>query len=236
MPIKRRELINNEIYHIITRGVSDSLIFKDKSDYFRAIFSLYEFNTINPVVLRKRRRARKKINNGQGRTLDAKKRELLVEILAFCFMPNHIHLLLKQVKDDGISKFMQKFGTGYASYFNKKYDRMGHLFQGKFKAVLIKNDEQLKNVFVYIHANPISLVEPKWKEIGIAHPEKTSKFLENYKWSSYPDYIGGKNFPSLTERKFISQIIGGNKSCKEFVDNWIKYKGEIKEFDNITLE
>ena len=236
MSNERTKLINNEFYHIITRGVGDSLIFKNKNDYFRAIFSLYEFNTTKAVEIRKQREKRKNTVKASGGPTSVDRNQL-VKILAFCFMPNHIHLLLKQIKNDGISKFMRKFGTGYASYFNKKYDRMGHLFQGRFKAVHIKDDEQLKNVFVYIHTNPISLVEPRWKEIGIAHPEKTSKFLENYKWSSYSDYIGGKNFPSLTtERKFISQIMGGNKSCKEFVDGWIKYKNEIKNFDNVTLE
>ncbi len=237
MTTKNQELTIDEIYHIILRGVGDSLIFKDKNDYYRAIFSLYEFNDDNPVSIREKRKLRKKSKNVKGLTFDIlnKKRDVLIELLAFCLMPNHIHLLVRQVKDNGITKFMRKFGTGQAMYFNKKYQRKGHLF-ATFRAVHIKDDEQLKNVFVYIHANPISLIEPNWKENGIANPENTSKFLENYKWSSYLDYIGKKNFPSLTKRDFISEIMNGEQGCKEFVDSWIKYKGEIKDFNNIALE
>ena len=151
-------------------------------------------------------------------------------------MPNHIHLLVRQFKNQGITQFMQKFGAGYAAYFNKKYNRKGHLFGGRFRAVHIKNNEQLKTAFVYIHTNGISLIEPKWKEIGIKNPKKIIKFLENYKWSSYPDYIGKKNFPSVTERNFMLKVMGGKAGCREFVESWVKYKKEIRDLDNIFLE
>ena len=163
-------------------------------------------------------------------------REKLVEVLAFCIMPNHLHLLVRQIKDGGIIKFMAKLGTGYGGYFNRKYKRQGPLLLRRFTAVHIENEEQLKTVFVYIHTNPISLIEPKWKEIGIKNPEKAIEFIENYKWSSYPDYIGKKNFPSVTDREFILKIMGGEEGCKEFVEAWIKYKGEIREFAELALE
>lgn len=129
---------------------------------------------------------------------------------------------------------MHKLGTGYGGYFNRKYGRQGHLTQKRFTAVHIKTEEQLKIVFVYIHTNPISLIEPKWKELGIKNSEKAIEFIENYKWSSYRDYIGKKNFPSVTDREFLLKIMGGEKSCKEFVNDWIKYKGEIREFAEIS--
>ncbi len=211
------------------------MIFKDENDYYRGIFSLYEFNTTIPIEIRKQRERRQKIKASGGQT-SADARDLLVGIWAFYFMPNHIHLLVKQVKDNGITRFMQKIGTGYAAYFNKKYNRKGHLFQGRFGAVHIKTDEQLKIVFAYIHTNGISLIEPGWKEKGIENPEKVIKFLENYKWSSYPDYIGGKNFPSLTKRDFLLDMMGGIESCRDFMDNWLKYKGKVKdEFNNFNL-
>ena len=235
MPIKRPQLINGEIYHIVIRGVGDSLIFKNKDDYYRGIFSLYEFNTTEPIEIRKQREKRKTAKRSGGQT-SANARKLLVEILAFWFMPNHIHLLLKQIRNNGITKFMQKLETGYATYFNKKYNRKGHLFQGRFRAVHIKTNEQLKNVFVYIHTNGISLIEPTWKEIGIKNPQKVIKFLENYKWSSYPDYIGKKNFPSVTKRDFLSKVIGREKGCRNFVESWVKYKKELKDLADIVLE
>lgn len=234
MSIKRPQLVNDEIYHVVIRGVGDSLIFKEESNYYRGIFSLYEFNNANPVHIWQRRKERKKEKSVQGSTLHTRK--LMVEILAFCFMPNHVHLLLKQIRDKGITEFMRKVGTGYAVYFNKKYGRKGHLFQG-FKAINIKDNTQLQNVFVYIHANPISLIEPGWKEIGIKETDKAIKFLEeDYRWSSYFDYIGKKNFPSVTERKFLLKIMGGVDGCKENMENWMKYKGEIGAFSDISLE
>lgn len=235
MSIKRPQLVNGEIYHIVLRGVGDSLIFRNINDYYRGIFSLYEFNTTNPVTIRERRKIRakeKQLNKG----LSSDTRDLLVEILAFWFMPNHIHLLVKQLKEGGITQFMRKFGTGYATYFNKKYNRKGHLFQNRFQAVHIKDNEQLKTVFVYIHTNGISLIEPKWREIGIKNPKKVIKFLGNYKWSSYLDYIGKKNFPSVTQRNFLLKVMGGKKGCKNFVEGWIKYKKKLRDFDKIALE
>jgi putative transposase len=234
MPIKRPSLVNNEIYHIVIRGVENSLIFKDESDYYRGIFSIYEFNNGKPVEIRERRKQRKLEKASGGMSSDT--RDLLVEILAFCFMPNHIHLLVKQLKKDGISEFMRKVGTGYASYFNKKYARKGHLFQARFGAVHIKTEEQFKNVFVYIHTNPSSLVNPDWKEKGIKDPRKVIEFLGNYRWSSYLDYIGEKNFPSVTNRKLLSKILEGEKGCQKFVENWILYKAEIKDLGLVVLE
>ena len=234
MPVKRPPLVNNEIYHIVVRGVGDSLIFKDKDDYYRGIFSLYEFNTTDPVEIRERRKIRKVQKASGGQASDARK--LLVEVLAFCFMPNHIHLLLRQLKDKGITQFMRKVGTGYATYFNERYNRKGHLFQSRFRAVHIKTEDQLRTVFVYTHTNSISLIEPKWKEKGIENPKKVIEFLENFKWSSYPDYIGKKNFPSVTEREFLLEVMGGEEGCRKFVEDWVKYKKEIKDFSDIELE
>ena len=209
------------------------MIFKDENDYYRGIFSLFEFNDAKEVLIRSRRRARLRAKK-DGREQFSADRDMLVEVLAFYFMPNHIHLLLRQIKDDGITQFMRKFGAGYATYFNQKYDRKGHLFQGRFHAVHIKTNEQLKTIFVYIHTNGISLIEPKWKEMGIKNPKEVIKFLGNFKWSSYPDYIGKKNFPSVTEREFMLKVMGGEKGCKEFIENWVKYKKEIRDASDIA--
>lgn len=239
MPIKRPELINGEIYHVVIRGVSDSLIFKDENDHYRAIFCLYEFNTTKkPITIRERREARirEKSKNKENRGQSSDSRKLLVEILAFCFMPNHIHLLLRQLRKEGITDFMRRVGTGYAVYFNKKYERSGHLFQGRFRAVHIKDNEQLKTVFVYIHTNPISFIEKKWKEKGIKNSKRVDKFLEHYKWSSYLDYLNKKNFPSVTKRNFLLKIMGGEKGCRNFVTSWVKYKKELRDFGLVNLE
>jgi len=232
--MQRPQLVNDEIYHVVIRGTGKEVVFKDDADYYRAIFSLYEFNTTEAIEIRKQREKRRIVKEGKKLFVD--ERVPLVEIFAFCFMPNHIHLLLKQLRENGISKFMKKVDIGYANYFNKKYERKGHFFQGRFRAVHIKTTEQLQNVFVYIHTNSISFLEPKWKEKGIRRPREIIEFLESYKWSSYPDYLGKKNFPSVTKRDFLLKIMGGEKGCRQFVNDWIRYKHEISELKDVILE
>ncbi len=248
MPYRKEQFVNDEIYHIVIKGIDDNLLFKDTDDNYRAIFSIYEFNNDNPVVIRERRKERNKIKAQIKKTeqdfpkeinrgpTSVDLRDKLVEILAFCIMPNHLHLLLRQIKDRGIIRFMIKLNTGYGGYFNRKYGRQGPLLLRRFTAVHIKTDEQLKTVFVYIHTNPISFIEPKWKEFGINNPNRVIKFLEEeYRWSSYFDYLGKKNFPSLTERNFLLKIMGDEQGCRDFIENWVKYKGEIKKFVKLAL-
>ncbi|MDD4990083.1 MAG: transposase [Candidatus Pacebacteria bacterium] len=244
MPKRKEQFENGEIYHITIRRIGDNLLFKDINDYFRGIFSIYEFNNLNFVEIRRRREERKHWKEKyRGDPVSAiieetDKREKMVEVLAFCLMPNHMHLLIKQTTNNGISKFMQKIGAGYSAYFREKYklQNKGYFFQSRFKAVYIENDEQLKTVFVYIHTNPIALIEPGWKENGIKNLEKAIEFLESYKWSSYQDYLGKKNFPSVTERDFLLEIMGREKGCKDFIDNWAQYKSEVTNFNNLALE
>ncbi len=243
MPYRKQQFVNNEIYHITLRGIDGNLIFRDIDDYYRGIFSIYEFNNKNPVSIKERRKIitrLKKVARGRasGNFLEVRedKRDRVVEILAFCFMPNHIHLLVKQLKDNGITIFMSKIGTGLGGYLNRKYNRKGYVFQNRFHSVHIEDDEQLKIIFAYIHTNPLSLIYPEWKKIKIEKSEEAQRFLENYKWSSYLDYIGIGNFPSVTEREFILNLMGGEQGCKKFVKNWIEYKGEPKEYSNLFLE
>jgi len=164
-----------------------------------------------------------------------RERKLLVEILAFCLMPNHFHLLIRQLKDDGISRFMRKLG-GYATYLNKKYKRSGHLYQGRFKAVHVESDDQLKNTLAYIHTNPISLLDAGWKESGICEGQKAIQFLQEYKWSSYLDYLGIKNYPSITNRDFLLAIFDGEENCQDCTNDWIFHKKDFFQFPNIILE
>ena len=221
-------LANDEYYHVILRAVGDTVVFDEESDFYRGIFSIYEFNNDRGVNIWNRRKERniEKKNLLSQTPQNLRERDKFVEILAFSFMPNHLHLILKQIKENGISKFMQKVGTGYANYFNKKYSRMGHLFN-KFKAIHISNDSQLKIVFAYIHTNLISLIEPGWKEKGIENPENVKEFFENNKRHSYSDYLGKINFKSDTEREFLLNLLGGEEGCRNSINDWIMQKEEV---------
>ena len=219
--MKKPQFANNQIYHIYNRGVEKRKIFLDDKDYFRFIHDLFEFNDLNPAI-----------NlfyyfNSQSIEVEhhyfkkeQKSRKLLVEILAFVLMPNHFHLLLRQKREGGIIKFMQKLG-GYTMYFNQKYERVGPLFQGRFKAILIKDHSHLIHLPYYIHLNPIELAFPDWPN----HQGSTSliiNFLEKYRWSSWLDYVGIKNFPSVTSREFLADIFGGPEKHKKETIKWLK--------------
>jgi len=232
MSSKRPQFITGEFYHVFNRGVEKRKTFVQISDYFRFVFCLYELNDKNLVRMRSRIENRKK----KCRGCTPASKESLVEVIVFCLMPNHYHLILRQLVDGGISLFMKKLGDSYVGYFNEKHNRkgMGSLFQGRFKAVHIENDKQLINLIYYIFINPLELLEKNWKEEGVKNHQKAFEFLESYRWSSFLDYIGVSNFPSVTKRDFIMEFFGSPIKIKEFVESRILDKTELKkQFNNI---
>ncbi len=231
--MRKPQFENNEIYHIYNRGVEKRKTFLEDKDYFRFIHDLFEFNDIVPAgryyifggaTSEKFGGATSENMTSENivQNLKSKKRNLLVEILSFCLMPNHYHLLLRQLRENGIVKFMRKLDTGYAMYFNKKNKRVGSLFQGRFKAVLIDNEQHFYHIPYYIHSNPIELIESDWKDGIIKNRTRAEKFLESYKWSSYLDYIGKKNFPSVISTKFLNEIWGSSQKYKLDFKKWLK--------------
>ena len=233
MALRKVQFVNDEFYHIFNRGVEERKIFLDDEDRLRFINSLLVFNDEEPAPWSIR--AFWDQRGPSSLTKNYVSEFPLVEIHSFALMENHFHLLLKQLKDNGISNFMRKT-CGYSSYFNKKNQRVGPLFQGRFKAVMIRTDEQLKNAFVYVSTNPIGLIEPFWKEKGIKDLEKSAQFLKEYKWSSYADYLKGENSYPFIEKSFFLELFGGKNNCKEEVESWLRYKVEINKFKDIALE
>ena len=192
-------------------------------DRYRFLHDLWEFNNEDYTMPFLRRVSKSKVtvgiptpNNIVGSRDSNKSRKKIIDIVCFCLMPNHFHLLIKQIKQDGISLFMQKIGTGYVNYFNEKYERSGALFQGRFKAKHIDNDAYLAHLSKYIHLNPVDLAEPDWQENGLKDPAAAREFLKNYKWSSFKDYIGEKNYPSLIDKSLLMDMTGGEKGYKKF--------------------
>ena len=215
------KLVNGGIYHICNKGVDGRAIYIENKDYIRFIHDLFEFNDTLPANNNGYNFSKGNSKNN-NLSIAKRKRKLLVEILAFCLMPNHFHLLIKQVLDNGISKFMQKLGTGYTHYFNKKHSRKGVLFQGRPHINAVDKEEYFEYVPHYIHSNPLDLIGVNWREAEIRDVPKALKFLSQYRWSSYMDYIGKRNFPSITHREFILNIFNGpdgyQLSIKEFLD------------------
>ena len=235
MPRAIRNFAEGEYYHVTLRRAGEEEMFLDESDHYRGIFSLFEFNNKNPITIQKQRRNRRSGRGSPPITL----REELVELVAFCFMPNHVHLLLTPVTEKGLSLYISKFASAYPAYFKNKYEikRKGYFFQGRFHSVHIKNDAQLRAVFVYIHLNPTSLIFPGWKEGERIRSREAFKYCANYKWSSLKDYLGEKNFPSVTNRKFMSKFMGGAKGCEAEIRNWLKHKEEMfDKHEEILIE
>lgn len=201
-----------EFYHIYNRGTEKRKIFLSRRDYERFIALLYLANGETPVDIKR-----------QGSTLSEllvqDRGKKLVDICAYCLMPNHFHLIIRELEDCGISKFMQKLITGYTMYFNKTYERSGALFQGKFKSEQATEDRYLNYLIAYVHLNPIKIIEPKWKENGINDCKNAEKFLDSYMYSSFADYckrdrvekaiLSLDAFPAytLTPKDFHSSVV-----------------------------
>lgn len=209
MPSVRPEIIEGQLYHVINRGVEKRVIFNNDSDYLRFIQGLREFNDSEPVTIWESINLRDRIPQND-----------LVEICGFCLMPNHFHLLLRPLCEGGLSLFMQKNGAGYTGYYNLKYERVGSLFQGKYKLKLVDSDVYARQVFGYVHLNPVEFIQKNWKE-GINDWSKTEKFLKKYRWSSFANYFGDEKdaFP-IVDKNFFFDIFDDKKDVSVFLKSW----------------
>src|SRR3989338_1761562 len=196
-----------EFFHVLNRGVDKRDVMMDDRDRVRFIHDFFVFNdqtfALHPAQ--------------PDRREESGARKLLVRIHAFCLMPNHFHLLLSPLIENGISLFMQKLGMGYAKYFNERYDRSGALWQGKYKRIHIERDEHFQYIPFYIHLNALDLAFREWRTGGVQEPRGAFDFLQSYRWSSHLDYSGTRNFPPITHREELAPLLGSKR----------RYEGEI---------
>lgn len=144
-----RAFQTNFYYHIYNRGVDKRKIFADSQDYRRFIKSLNELNCLSVVGslwLSDHKRFRDNLETPSVSNP-------AVEVLAYCLLPNHFHLLVKNLDEGNLSVYLHKLTMGYTKYFNYRYDRVGSLFQGKFKSVEIKSEQTLEYISAYINGN-----------------------------------------------------------------------------------
>ena len=210
-------------YHIYNRGTDKRKIFLGQRDYLRFLVSLYICNSTEPVSMTD-------LLLPQGRTLrdlfDEKRKDTIVDIGAYCLMPNHFHLLVKEKIENGITTFMRKVSTSHVMYVNKRNDRSGNLFQGRFKAEMADTDEYLKYLFAYIHLNSVKLIEPKWREEGIQKMDAVKNFLDNYEWSSYSAYAKKSKTDPILNTKEFPEYFNNTKEFNDFIGDCLNYPNE----------
>ena len=229
-----------KIYHVFNRGVEKRDIFLSDGDKWRFLQGMYLFNdeTASANLLYRLEQQKGKMHFGILRDYVKKndvKRKPLVRIMADCLKPNHFHLLIQEIRVGGISKFMQKFGTGYVKFFNKKHERVGPLFQGVFKAIEVKTDEQLMYLLAYINViNPGQELEPELKSAA-QDPGEILRFVENYPWSTHLEYLN-KRDSIIVDKGLAGGLFATSKKYREFVTGVIRGKKRLEIPDNLLFD
>jgi putative transposase len=219
----------DEYYHIYNRGVDKRIIFLDNRDRERFLILIFLSNSKKPFEISKKGSDDWSLD----KSLNEIRGEQLVSIGAWCFMPNHFHILLREKTEGGISKFMLKLLTGYSSYFNKKYHRTGALFEGKFKADHTDSDVYLKYIYSYIHLNPIGIIDKGWKKKKIEDKSKAKKFIKKYEYSSYKDYLGEDRLQNkILNREFFPDYFESISKFEEMTNFWIENSEESFKVKN----
>ena len=221
---RRKDLVTGEIYHIHNKSIANFKIFNTHNDFLR-IKNMFKYYQLDDVSLSfsefiKLKEIEKNKFNEYFISISQNK-ERLVQIIAYCIMPTHLHLILKQLKENGISNFMRYILSSYSHYFNSKYKRKGPLWESRFKDVLVQIDDQLLHLTRYVHLNPVTAYL-------VNEPE---------------------DWPASSYKEYLSEINKENKICiyddilniepvfyKEFVENRISYQRELAKIKELLLE
>jgi len=224
MSIRKEKFIPGGIYHTYNRGVDKRTVFEDKQDF-------YQFLDMMDVFNQDRSLGSRLVYNYPVNVKHRGKTSMLVEIVAFCLLPNHFHLILKENVEGGISKFMQKLGTGYTMYFNQKNDRSGSLFQGKFKSKFIETQEDLEYLSVYVNLNfKIHKIED-----FLTQKQKKKYDGDGYR-SSFYEYIHDDVKNKRCASKIVLRSFKNRKKYLEYADRQVvaMIAKKDNEFNNKT--
>ncbi len=211
----RKPIEIGEWYHCYNRGVDKRRVFLNKRDYERMLILMYLAKHAQAVRLFGMTHAR--LNDVLGSASSSSKEEKpIVEIGAYALMPNHFHFVLKEIREGGISLFMQKVFTGYTMYFNQKNARTGALFSGTFKSKHVEDDQYLKHLVSYVHLNPAELIDPLWKERTNSKSDMEEK-LKQYPYSSLPEFLGVKRLHKSLLNNSIFELFENIPTLKQMI-------------------
>jgi putative transposase len=191
-----------EYYHLFNRGAHQQKIFLGNHDWQRFLFDILYLQS--PEPFNNVSRITRNFSATIGFPVDADQtvrilEHRFVDLVAFCLMPNHYHLLVREREEGGIARYLQRVADGYTKYFNTMHERSGYVFQGPYKAVHVADNEQLLYVSAYIHRNP--------REIkGWAGREA------EYPWSSLQDYVTANRWGGLLATDIIASQFGATRS------------------------
>lgn len=213
MPAKNiiKNYLDDGYYHLYNRGVNKQKIFEDEQDYAVFISYLKEYlmpkdeNSLYKKLADPSTSYHEKDKILKALSLNNFSEE--ITLLSYTLMPNHFHFLIKQKLSDGIDRFMQSLATRYAMFFNKKYKRIGPLYQSTYKAVMIESDEQLLYTSAYIHRNPL---ENKIASQGVT----LQSFL--IQPSSLPEYLGQRKTNWIHSAEILSYFSKKNQKNDYF--------------------
>ncbi|KKT78274.1 MAG: putative transposase [Candidatus Giovannonibacteria bacterium GW2011_GWB1_45_9b] len=212
--MRKIPFISGSFYHIYAHTVSDILLFQDNNDQKRFLNILFLANSESSLPRLDRAHDLNLVWDARDGKLNLG--QPLVQIIAFCLMPNHFHFLLGEGKDGNISKFMHKILVSFSKYTNLKYERRGHLFESNFHSKPLEDNNYLLRASCYIHLNP--------KDISNWNNQE-----ENYFWSSYADYVKENRWGNLLSRDIImSQFENDQSAYQKFVE---ETRPEVSDLD-----
>lgn len=215
-----QKLVNEEYYHIFNRSIQKEEIFKNNNLLTRTI-NLIQFYRF-PQKLRYSFFIRLKAELQDAYLFQLKNTEPLVDIYSYSLMPNHYHLLLKQLQDKGIEKFISNFQNSFAKYFNLLKSNTGPVFQCPFKSKLISNESEFLHVSRYIHLNPVTSYLITIEE------------LDSYPWTSFPSYTNKSH--NFINTKPIIEICGSSFKYSKFVKNRADYQKRLNKIRHLMLD
>ena len=231
--MRKEIIVLDSFIHVIGRGNKQMQIYRQKSDVWRMLFGLFYTNTSGS--------SKNWMKELEREGVDPKtfiwpekfgEKQPLVSVLAFVIMPNHFHLLLKEISENGTSKFMHKFIMGYSKFINAKYVESGSLFQNKFQARIIEKDEYFRRVAVYVMVKNTFELYPNGGLQGATHNfEDAWEWATTFPFSSLSHYAG-KNISAILKTDLLGEIFDSPKEFKDFSKDYILGRTLIEDMED----
>lgn len=236
MPFRGNIFEISQPVHIISRAVEERRIFNNEEDCFRFIFQAHAINVGKPVRNLWRQdviKAARALLEGEevSSKFIIKEHKPLVHFLDFALVVTHNHLYLVPNIENAVPILAGRLNNAFAQYFNLKHNRKGTLFDGRYRAVVIKTQVQADAVSRYISViNPLDVFQPGWREDSLKNSKEAFNFLKSFQFSSFPDKIGERESKLLAPREILEKYLtlGGNiKTYKEFVEDFLKERSSF---------